>query len=454
MATIVLDPGHGGTRKVGGSSPNNATGPNGLKEKEVTLKVALAAEKALADSGARILLTRRTDKNLGIVERAAVAKAAGAEAFISIHFNAPGGTAPAQGTETFIGVGHNSNSRRLASVVQRETVAVTGHRDRGVKVANVSGVVKPENHAAGTASCLVEISFLSLQPDEEARLGTQNYIDALGEALADAARSHLSERGLLGEEAVAGREAEPEDAASARRMGLLVDEESLVVAEGADGVELEADAAGPEEGDEIFGVPFNDLDAFERVTEAAGDAGADAGGEERQDGLEAVAAATISFGPNAKEGDVTAFSRLVLSDVMRRAGLASVTVSSTSRSPAEQARVMFNNLERFGVAHQKALYGAAGDGVIEVYRVAKRDGLQASAIKARMEREIIRVGPTRVSRHASDPKVLNVFDVAPSSVARRPEFERALRAETRISKTIFPPNDPGYHLEIPQPGSS
>ena len=29
MAIIVVDPGHGGSAAVGGSSPNNATGPAG-----------------------------------------------------------------------------------------------------------------------------------------------------------------------------------------------------------------------------------------------------------------------------------------------------------------------------------------------------------------------------------------------------------------------------------------
>ena len=100
MANIVLDPGHGGTIKVGGSSPNNATGPNGLKEKEVTLKVALAAERALAGPGIRVVLTRRSDRNLGIAERAAVARDNRADTFVSVHFNAPGGEVPAQGTET------------------------------------------------------------------------------------------------------------------------------------------------------------------------------------------------------------------------------------------------------------------------------------------------------------------------------------------------------------------
>ena len=69
MATIVLDPGHGGTTKIGGSSPNNATGPTGLLEKTVTLEVGLAAEKALAGSGVTVVMTRETDRNLGIDAR-------------------------------------------------------------------------------------------------------------------------------------------------------------------------------------------------------------------------------------------------------------------------------------------------------------------------------------------------------------------------------------------------
>lgn len=201
--------------------------------------------------------------------------------------------------------------------------------------------------------------------------------------------------------------------------------------------------------EESYGVPFAVLDAFERVAEMAPDvAGSEATGLER---LEVPDSLTIAFGPNARSDAVTPFSQQVLRDIMRRAGISRLVISSTSRNPAEQARVMFNNLERFGVAHQKALYGPAGDQVIEVYRQAKATGHNATTIKARMAQEIIRIGPTRVSRHAADPTVLNVFDVAPSSVARKAAFEQAVRAESRVSKFITPPTDPGYHLEIPQP---
>jgi hypothetical protein len=252
----------------------------------------------------------------------------------------------------------------------------------------------------------------------------------------------------------------PEDAASARRMGLLGDNETPEAEEVApssvgeqEELRSEADA-----NDEAFGVPFPELDAFERLSETAPNAEVTAHEADRQGRgparrrTEAAGGPEILFGSNAKAADVTELSRRVLQDIMRRAGLSRVTISSTSRSPADQARVMFDNLERFGVNHQKALYGPSGDLVIEVYRRAKNAGLAAAVIKERMRNEIVRIGPTRVSRHAADPRVLNVFDVAPSSVQNRSAFEQAVRQDARVSRFITPPTDPGYHLEIPQTG--
>lgn len=192
--------------------------------------------------------------------------------------------------------------------------------------------------------------------------------------------------------------------------------------------------------------PFDVLDAFERAAELSPDVAGDGFFPEA-----ASAAIEIAFGPNAKAESVTPFSRQVLTAILEKAGLRRVVISSTSRNASEQARVMFQNLEQFGVEHQKRLYAAAGDQVIEVYRRAKAAGKPAAEIRELMTQEILRIGPTRVSRHASDPKVLNVFDVAPSSVTDRAAFERAVRAEPRVAKFLVPPNDPGFHLEIPQP---
>ena len=160
---------------------------------------------------------------------------------------------------------------------------------------------------------------------------------------------------------------------------------------------------------------------------------------------------TIKYGTNANDKDVTSFSLVVLKDILRTAGLSGALISSTARSPAQQARVMFNNIEAKGVAAQKKLYAAAGDEVIDVYVKSKAAKKSPDQIKADMEAKIIELGPTSVSHHAADPKVLNVFDVAPSSIVDKKAFELAVSKEKRVSKFLLPPNDPGYHLEIPQP---
>ncbi|HEV7427957.1 MAG TPA: hypothetical protein VGQ46_16495 [Thermoanaerobaculia bacterium] len=159
----------------------------------------------------------------------------------------------------------------------------------------------------------------------------------------------------------------------------------------------------------------------------------------------------IVFGPNAKSSDVTPYSLGVLRDVMTAANVAKLTISSTQRSPADQARVMFNNLETQGVAAQRRLYKPPGQAVIDVYVAGKAAGKTSDAIKAEMTAKINELGPMTVSHHAADPKVLNVFDVAPSSVADVAAFQTAAKNDARVSKFLTPPNDPGLHFEIPQP---
>ena len=114
---------------------------------------------------------------------------------------------------------------------------------------------------------------------------------------------------------------------------------------------------------------------------------------------------------------------------------------------------MFENIQTHGVAHQKALYAAAGDQVIDVFVAQQALGKSPTEIKAAMEQKILEIGPSKVSRHLADPKVLNVIDVAPSSIANKVAFRQAVKDETRVSKFLAPPQDPAYHLEIPQPAN-
>lgn len=186
---VVLDPGHGGTAKVGGSSPNNAVGPGGLLEKSVTLEVAIAAQGYLVGLNVECILTRQSDVNVGLADRAYVARDLNADAFVSIHLNASD-PHTAQGTETWIYTGANAWSRSLAATVQAGVLGATvERRDRGVKLGTFK-VLNPAYHAARTGVCLVEMSFMDTVA-EERRLREAAYKDGLARALAVAVHGWL-----------------------------------------------------------------------------------------------------------------------------------------------------------------------------------------------------------------------------------------------------------------------
>src|SRR5690349_5916711 len=105
-ATIVIDPGHGGTGTVGGSDGNHAKSPTGVLEKDLTLIFANLVQSELqAAAGAgghtlNVILTRTTDVNLSLAHRANIARAHEADRFLSIHFN--GFDKKTRGVETYV----------------------------------------------------------------------------------------------------------------------------------------------------------------------------------------------------------------------------------------------------------------------------------------------------------------------------------------------------------------
>lgn len=91
---IVVDPGHGG-------DDEGAVGPDGTLEKNVTLALAKRLSAELREKlGARVYLTRTSDKALSLEERNAIAITKKADLFISIHANAAR-DAKASGVETY-----------------------------------------------------------------------------------------------------------------------------------------------------------------------------------------------------------------------------------------------------------------------------------------------------------------------------------------------------------------
>jgi hypothetical protein len=139
----------------------------------------------------------------------------------------------------------------------------------------------------------------------------------------------------------------------------------------------------------------------------------------------------------------------VIKEIVAKSGDKSCTITSTARSPEDQARAMYNNLESEGVEAQKELYADAGDKVIDVYVASKAAKKTPAQIKADMVAKINALGPSNVSKHCADSSKLCVVDIAPSSITNKTKFIEEVGKDSRVSKFLKPPTDPAYHLEIP-----
>jgi hypothetical protein len=153
------------------------------------------------------------------------------------------------------------------------------------------------------------------------------------------------------------------------------------------------------------------------------------------------------------ESDITKIpdkAKVILIKILNEAGISSVKITSTIRTPADQARIMYDNLQQYGVEKQKQLYGNNGDLVIDEYENAKKEKKTEIEIKQKMETKIKELGPATVSKHCGDPAKISIFDVAPSSIPEttKSDFVKALKNSKDLSKYILPPTDPAYHLEI------
>lgn len=180
-ATVVIDPGHGGTGpRIGGSDANHAVSPTGVLEKNMTLQLGLLVRDALKAAAAegghtiKTVMTRDTDKNLSLAARAGVAKTNRADRFLSLHFN--GFNKVTRGTETYIrSEADNVNSAADKKFAQRiQTAALgalkkhdAGAKDRGVK-AEPFGVLSDVSlgNTGGSKkcrACMLELEFIDVK---------------------------------------------------------------------------------------------------------------------------------------------------------------------------------------------------------------------------------------------------------------------------------------------------
>lgn len=224
IRTVVIDAGHGG-------HDPGAIGPSGLKEKDITLKIAKALKQKLDREGRKfgitnVYLTRSDDRFIPLEERTGIAKKHGADLFISIHCNAARNK-NAYGIETYIlsftndqrslAVAARENattsisrsemanvlkqyllsskieeSERFAGYVQNSVVkAVSANyqpvRNKGVKKAPFVVLI-----GADIPSILVETAFIT-NPRDEKRLKSDAYLEEIADGIVAGIKRFSSE---------------------------------------------------------------------------------------------------------------------------------------------------------------------------------------------------------------------------------------------------------------------
>lgn len=166
MAKVYIDPGHGG-------HDSGATG-NGLKEKDLTLKIGKHTRDYLQDNykGVSVKMSRTGDTYPSLTDRTNDANNWGADVFVSPHINAGGGV----GYEDYIYNGSvSSKTKDLQNKIHNE-VAPLFSNDRGKKRANLAVVRQTSMPAV-----LTESGFIDSKKDADF-LKKDSNLKKLGEA--------------------------------------------------------------------------------------------------------------------------------------------------------------------------------------------------------------------------------------------------------------------------------
>lgn len=129
--TVVIDAGHGG------KDPGAVSATGKIREKDITLKVALMVGESIKKNHpeVKVLYTRKTDVFVGLNDRARMANKADADLFISIHVNAAENRS-AKGAETFtLGVEADRTKRNL-DIAKRENGVILYEENHEKTYAN------------------------------------------------------------------------------------------------------------------------------------------------------------------------------------------------------------------------------------------------------------------------------------------------------------------------------
>jgi N-acetylmuramoyl-L-alanine amidase len=186
---IVVDAGHGGA----------ATGASGggVYEKNITLAIARRLKKQLEAAGARVVMTRDGDIDVGLSTRPELANSIGADLFVSIHNDSAPRPNSASGTSTYYHKG-SSDSRALAVCVQRAIVEVSGLPSRG---ALSDGILYQNGLAVLRGSrmpaVLVEVAYINHNRDRM-KLVDPDFQQRVAEAICSGLKTYVEGGNVTG----------------------------------------------------------------------------------------------------------------------------------------------------------------------------------------------------------------------------------------------------------------
>lgn len=186
---VTIDPGHGGTDP-------GAIGKKGTKEKDINLKVAEKLREYLLEKGARVTMTRTTDKDVfgldatdaqELQARVDVAQTNEADLFVSLHCNAST-NAKVGGMSSYF-FPKTDYDKMAAAAIQEDLTKKFGLDDLGVRQASFY-----VNKRSSMPTVLVEMAFISNEKEE--KLLRSNWFQSkMAKAIADGIEDYFAEAG-------------------------------------------------------------------------------------------------------------------------------------------------------------------------------------------------------------------------------------------------------------------
>lgn len=194
---IVIDPGHGG--KDGG-----AQNASGIIEKDITLEISLYLRDFLQQTGAQVIMTRETDRDLSTEEadrqrrrkaedaknRVHLINNSDANFLVSIHLNSIG-SSRWSGAQTFYNPQFRQ-SQQMAALVQEELVRNLENTKRKQKVNQDLFILKHSD----IPGIIVEAGFLS-HPEEAELLNQENYQKKIAQSVYQGMLRHFTDQQSL-----------------------------------------------------------------------------------------------------------------------------------------------------------------------------------------------------------------------------------------------------------------